>query len=155
MNAGSANVSIHGRLPREAGVSRSVLAAAARRFAARSAARSGLVFRDIAVVLQDDGDSAAAHVAVMGVEGATDVITQRLEPIPPEPPGVYGELYVNCDMAIACGRGRSGGWSAAKELLLYVAHGMDHLSGADDATPGERMRMRRRELSWIRDLRLQ
>jgi predicted dehydrogenase len=43
------------------------------------------------------------------------------------------------------------GWSAAKELLLYVAHGMDHLSGADDLESADRARMRRRELAWMRD----
>jgi len=30
-----------------------------------------------------------------------------------------------------------------------VAHGMDHLSGADDLTPADYDRMRRRELAWL------
>jgi ssRNA-specific RNase YbeY (16S rRNA maturation enzyme) len=70
--------------------------------------------------------------------------------MPPEPDGVYGELYVNGDRAVAAAPPRAG-WSPAKELMLYIAHGMDHLSGADDATPSERAAMRRRELGWIRD----
>lgn len=86
----------------------------------------------------------------MGVEGATDVITQAYEAIPPEPEGIYGELYVNVDQACRFS-GAAKNWSMAKELLLYVAHGMDHLSGADDLEPADRARMRRRELKWMRD----
>ena len=47
---------------------------------------------------------------------------------------------------------RRRGWSAAKELFLYVAHGMDHLSGADDHAPCDYAAMRRRELGWLRAL---
>ena len=32
---------------------------------------------------------------------------------------------------------------------VVIAHGIDHLSGADDATPRERRRMHRRELRWL------
>lgn len=152
MTAMDVQIAVEGRLPRALGISRKALSGAARYFAARSAARSRLVFRAVSISLQDDAMSDAAHRAVMGVEGATDVITQRFDPIPPEPPGVYGELCVNCDMALRAGgaiaKSRKA-WSPAKELLLYVAHGMDHLSGADDASPGERAAMRRRELGWL------
>ena len=85
------------------------------------------------------------------VEGATDVITQRYDAMPGEPAGVYGELYVNVDQALRVAPKRRG-WSPAKELLLYVAHGMDHLSGADDLNPRDYDRMRRRELRWLKEL---
>ena len=143
-------ITIDGRLPEGAGLSRAALRAAAAHFAARSAARAGLVFRHVAVVLQNDAQSDETHRGVMGVEGPTDVITQGYEAIPPEPEGVYGELYVNVDQAARAVPSR-GGWSAAKELLLYVAHGMDHLSGADDLSDRDRARMRRRELAWLRE----
>jgi len=119
-------------------------------FASRSAARAREIFREVVVVLQNDASSDAVHRAVMGVAGATDVITQRYEPIPPQADGVYGELYVNVDRARTAAPSRRG-WSPAKELLLYVAHGMDHLSGADDRRPADYLRMRRRELKWIND----
>ena len=145
-------ISICGPLPRSIGLSRAQLAAAARRFAELSSRRGGVAFREVAVILQDDAASAAAHLAIMGVEGATDVITQPYDPMPGEKEGVYGELYVNRERAIAAAsRSR---WSPAKELLLYVAHGMDHLSGADDHSPRDMMRMRRRELKWLRELQL-
>lgn len=145
----SCRIITSGRLPRAAEMTRRGLAEAAAFFAAKSAARSGLVFREVDLVLQDDAASAEVHVAINGAEGPTDVITQRYDPMPGEKPGVYGELYVNVDRAIAAAPRRAG-WSAAKELLLYVAHGMDHLAGEDDATPRGYAAMRRRELAWIR-----
>ena len=71
--------------------------------------------------------------------------------MPGEEPGVYGELYVNCARALSAAPKRKG-WSPAKELLLYVAHGMDHLSGADDHSSRDRAAMRRRELRWLASL---
>lgn len=126
------------------------LKAAAEYFADRSAARSALMFREVTVVLQDDEGSDEAHRAIMDVCGATDVITQRYDAMPGEVPGVYGELYVNIERAESAAPLRKG-WSAEKELLLYVAHGMDHLAGEDDLDDAGRMRMRRRELRWLRE----
>jgi ssRNA-specific RNase YbeY (16S rRNA maturation enzyme) len=91
------------------------------------------------------------HLAVNGVEGPTDAITQGYDPMPGEAPGVYGEVYVNCDRALKAAPKRRG-WSPAKELLLYIAHGIDHLSGADDFLPKDYQAMRRRELLWIKDI---
>lgn len=143
------SITVDGALPRQLGITRSDLRRAAAHFAARSAARAGLVFRAVAVILQDDRFSAETHLAINGVEGATDVVTQPYDAMPGERPGVYGELYVNCDQALRAAPHRRG-WSAAKELLLYVAHGMDHLSGADDFSAPDYRRMRRRELGWLR-----
>ena len=144
-------VTIEGRVPAKAGIGASELRRAAEFFAERSSRRVGVPFREVSVVLQDDAASDEAHRAVMGVEGATDVITQGFDAMPGEKEGVYGELYVNCERAASAAPRRRGG-SPAKELLLYVAHGMDHLSGADDHAPADYARMRRRELRWLGDL---
>ncbi len=143
---------IEGRLPHGFGLTKAELRAAADFFAARSSVRIGVAFREVVVHLQDDAGSDAAHRAVMGIEGATDVITQGYDAIPPEPEGVYGELFVNCTRAESAALRRKG-WSPTEELLLYVAHGMDHLSGADDQAPRDYARMRRRELGWLADWR--
>jgi len=143
-------ISIDGDLPKRIGLGKGELKSAARYFAARSSARCGTAFREVSVVLQNDGSSDEAHRAIMGVVGATDVITQGYDAMPGEAEGVYGELYVNCDRAVSAAPERQG-WSPAKELLLYVAHGMDHLSGEDDHSPSGYARMRRRELGWLRD----
>ena len=143
-------VTVDGALPRKLRLTKAELQRAAAFFAAKSSARIDVPFCAVTVVLQDDAFSAEVHAAVNGAEGATDVITQRYDAMPGEPEGVYGELYVNVDQALRAAPKRRG-WSAAKELLLYVAHGMDHLSGADDLRPADYDRMRRRELRWMRE----
>lgn len=150
MRPTACEIVIDGTLPRALGLTRKSLAASARFFAAKSAARIGVPFRSVAVIVQDDAFSDEVHRAINGAEGPTDVITQRYDPMPGEPEGVYGELYVNADRALLAAPKRRG-WSPAKEFLLYVAHGMDHLSGADDLKPRDYDRMRRRELEWIRE----
>ena len=143
-------VTVDGRLPRALGLVRADVKRAAELFAARSSARIGVPFREVTVVVQDDAASDKAHRGIMGVAGATDVITQGYDAMPGEPEGVYGELYVNADQAVRVAPKRRG-WSPAREFLLYVAHGMDHLSGADDHAPADYARMRRRELKWLRE----
>ena len=144
-------VEVEGSLPRALGLTKSGLKAAAEFFAAKSGERIGIPFRGVTVILQDDAFSAEVHEAINGATGPTDVITQRYDAMPGEADGIYGELYVNVDQALRAAPKRRG-WSPAKELLLYVAHGMDHLSGADDLKPGDYERMRRRELNWLSSL---
>jgi len=145
----SCRIVVDGGLSRRIALGRGELKSASAYFAECSSLRCGEAFREVTVVLQNDVASDEVHRGIMGVEGATDVITQRYDAMPGEKEGVYGELYVNVDQAIRVAPKRRG-WSAEKELLLYVAHGMDHLSGADDHAPEDYQRMRRRELSWLR-----
>ena len=142
-------VVLAGTIPGALDVSRPRVAAAARFFAEMSRRRAGGVWHEVVVHLVGDEESGAMHRAIMGIAGATDVITQAYDAIPPEAPGLCGELFVNVDQALRAAPRRRG-WSPAKELLLYIAHGMDHLSGADDHDSAGYMSMRRRELAWIR-----
>ena len=145
-------IEITGALPRGCGLTRRALESAARAFADASRRRLGAsapVWHEVVVHLVRDCESDAMHRAIMGVAGATDVITQAYDSIPPEPSGLFGEIFVNLDQAARVAPKRDG-WSVAREILLYVAHGMDHLSGADDHDPADYVRMRRRELRWLR-----
>lgn len=146
-------IEIDGTLPRAIGLKKAAVKAAAALFAERSSSRIGVPFRAVTVILQDDAFSAETHAAINGAEGPTDVTTQAYEAMPPEPEGIYGELYVNADQALRAAPKRAG-WSPAKELLLYIAHGMDHLSGADDLEPADYERMRRRELAWLKEVEI-
>ncbi len=154
-------VAVEGLLPKGFGLSRAEVKAAAEAFAERSRARMVCgqagrmtlpVWHEVIVHLVDDAGSDAVHRAIMGLAGVTDVVTQAYDAIPPESPGLFGELFVNVDQAMRAAPKRKG-WSAAKELLLYVAHGMDHLSGADDMDDAGYRTMRRRELGWLRELK--
>lgn len=144
-------VAVVGGLPKALGVSRSSVAKAAQFFAEQSCRRVGGTWHEVTVHLVRDDESDAMHKAIMGIAGTTDVITQAYDAIPPEAPGLFGELFVNTDQALRAAPKRRG-WCPARELLLYIAHGMDHLSGANDLSPVDYARMRRRELAWIRHL---
>lgn len=110
-------------------------------------------WREVTVYLLDESGIAPVNQAVMRHAGATDVITQRYEPLPGEPDGMIGEIFVNVERACRAGP-RVRGWTADRELALYLAHGIDHLTGAEDRMAAGRARMRRRELCWLRKLSL-
>ncbi len=95
--------------------------------------------------------SAGTHRAVFDRHGPTDVITMRYAPMPGLDTETCGELIVNIERAVDEGRKRvPRGWTPAHELALYIAHGLDHLTGADDTDSAGRRRMRARELRWVR-----
>ncbi len=97
----------------------------------------------------DDAGITEVNEALLHHEGPTDVITVRYRAVPGEPEqGDVAELYVNVQRAAQLSRRR---WPAGRELALYLAHGCDHLTGADDATLVQRIRMRLRELRWLRN----
>lgn len=108
-------------------------------------------WRELTVILTDDAGMPFFNRTIMRHNDATDVITQRYEPLPGEPTGLLGELIVNVERAWQAGSDRCG-WSPSKELALYLAHGCDHLNGENDASLIGRRRMRRRELRWLRML---
>ena len=99
--------------------------------------------------LVDDAGIRRAHQAYFGVDTVTDVISQQYPPLPPEH-GYQGEIIVNVQQALRAHA--LNGWSRNRELALYIAHGIDHLHGSTDATEQTRLRMRRRELRWLRQI---
>ena len=139
----------YGKLPSPLSRRRLSAAAQACATAAQRWSKPGIPWREVTVHLLHDTLSARANAAILGHEGPTDVITQRYESLPGEPPGLVGELFVNVDEA-ARASARLGTTTLEEEVVLYIAHGCDHLTGADDATPAERRAMRRRDLRWMR-----
>lgn len=118
----------------------------------RASMPAGVRYRELDVTLVDDDDMARINERIMGQNVTTDVLVQSYNPLPGEPPGLTADLIVNVSRAWQLGCRRRG-WSAAQELALYLAHGCDHLDGADDASPVDYRRMRRRELGWLRRCR--
>ena len=114
-------------------------------------------FASVDVVLHGDRASRAAHLAVMGEDAPTDVITLPYAATPDSP--ARAELLVNpCealrraarrDPATLLPEERALPWSADLELALYLAHGFDHLALSDDASAAGYRAMRRRELRWL------
>jgi rRNA maturation RNase YbeY len=129
-------------------VNSKALATLARKIAVLAHKRTpGEVWQEVTIHLLTDKGIAPINQAIMNHEGATDVITQRYDACPGEPEGLIGELFINVQRAcsIPCPKG----WTKQQELALYLAHGFDHLTGADDTTALERAAMRRRERRWL------
>jgi probable rRNA maturation factor len=115
----------------------------------RSGQRAGVEWGDVSVVLVDDRQSQEVNRNHLGHDYATDVISFNFEPIPGDSgTEMNGEIVINVELACRLGPTYKG---ADRELALYLAHGCDHLSGADDNTPQHRRQMRRRELRWLQD----
>lgn len=55
-----------------------------------------------------------------------------------------GEIILSVEMAVTMAA--ECGWRPVDEVSLYLVHGLLHLCGYDDLTPGERSVMRRREV---------
>lgn len=103
-------------------------------------------FAALSVILTDHQGMIPVHEAYFGCEETTDVVSLAYDPIPPEKNELSGEIVVNVQRAWE--ERRRG--SASEELALYIAHGCDHLAGADDDTEVRRQAMRKREQGWLR-----
>lgn len=97
-------------------------------------------------MLTDDAGMPAYKAGCFGVRAQTDVVVQSY-PAVPGACGATAEIVLNAERAKAEGQARPGG--AARELALYLAHGLDHLSGSDDRRLAQRRAMRRRETRWL------
>lgn len=124
----------------------------ARRLAAffleKAARLAGHGWHEVSLVIRDDSGMETVNRAFLNHDGPTDVISFAYDALPGEAAAAAsGEIMVNAAMALRLGR-RFGG--PGRELALYIAHGCDHLAGADDHTPAMRRRMRSRDLRWVR-----
>jgi len=102
---------------------------------------------EISVILVDDDGITQTNREYFGKNRPTDVISFRYDPVPGEDAVLGGDLLVNVDRAVLEGTTRG---SIDRELALYIAHGFNHLSGADDDTPEKRRKMRATETAWLR-----
>jgi ssRNA-specific RNase YbeY (16S rRNA maturation enzyme) len=96
----------------------------------------------------------ACKRTLFGKDAVTDVISLAYDPVPGEADGRTADVYINTERAAQESAARerparraAGGITA--EFALYLAHGIDHLTGGRDETPAGRRGMRRRELRWL------
>jgi rRNA maturation RNase YbeY len=102
----------------------------------------------VVLVLTDDAGMTPLNRAFFGKNRPTDVISVAYPPLPGRPGSGLNEVYVNVERAAQVARSPG---HRARELALYVAHGIHHLTGASDHTPALRARMRREELAWLNE----
>ncbi|MBI9021443.1 MAG: rRNA maturation RNase YbeY [Verrucomicrobia bacterium] len=108
------------------------------------------VWSEVTLLLTDDAGITQTNREFFGKDRPTDVISFRYDPVPGEEDEATGDLIVNVECAVREGAAHDG---ADAELALYIAHGFDHLSGADDDTPARRAAMRRTEMRWLEELK--
>lgn len=98
------------------------LAACPRALEAAALPGSPLVrLEEVEVSLVDDATIADVHLRFMDIPGATDVITFD-----------HGEIHVSVETARRQAREFGNGFE--RELMLYIIHGLLHLSGHEDAS---------------------
>jgi len=99
--------------------------------ACRETSRFGTLNSDeVAVVIISDRRMAELHQRFMKISGPTDVITFQ-----------HGEIFISAETARRNARRFRN--SLARELQLYLVHGLLHLHGFDDRTPAGSQRMDR------------
>jgi probable rRNA maturation factor len=84
---------------------------------------------EISVLVVSDSRIVALHRQFMNESGPTDVITFQ-----------HGEIFISAESARR--NARRFGNSLARELRLYVIHGLLHLHGFDDQDEGSARKMR-------------
>lgn len=110
------------------------------RITRRAIAALGHGAAEITVAIVDDTEIAALHDRWMGLPDPTDVLTFDLSGCEGD---FAGDIVVSAETAQRVARDL--GWQPREEFAYYVVHGLLHLSGFDDVTPGKRRRMRRKE----------
>lgn len=102
----------------------------------------GFRLDELSIALVDDAGIAPVNERFVRHAGPTDVISFLF------PDVATGEVLVNAERAVREARRRRQ--PPARELALYLAHGIQHLAGHDDATPPQRAAMARVQNRWLR-----
>ena len=103
-------------------------------------AGEGVRLQSLGVVLAERGLVHKLNRAWLGHDWETDVVSFALDEDAQARGEIDGEVYVDLDTAAE--RAPEFGATAEREALRYVAHGVLHLAGHDDATAAERAAMR-------------
>ena len=100
-------------------------------------------FKSLSIVLVGDTEMARLNLRYHAVAGTTDVLSFDYG-------AGHGELIISVARAVA--QARQYRTTPSRELALYVIHGILHLQGYDDLTPGKRRQMRAAERRLLRRL---
>jgi rRNA maturation RNase YbeY len=103
---------------------------------------------EVCVVLVDNEGITQTNREYFEKNRPTDVISFRYDAVPGENTAWSGDLMINVDRAAQVGPEHKG---CDYELALYVAHGFDHLTGAEDDTDTKRKNMRATETAWLHE----
>lgn len=102
----------------------------------------GFRLEELSIALVDDAGITPLNERFVRHAGPTDVISFHFADV------ATGEIVLNVQRAVAEARRRR--LDPSRELALYLAHGLQHLAGRDDATPRQRAAMGRVQADWLR-----
>ena len=121
-------------------LSRTVPEADVRAVVAAVCEGEGVTAESVGVILADHRAVHDLNREWLGHDYETDVVSFVLDEDAQAEGRIDGEVYVDLDTAAE--RAPEFGVSMAHEALRYVAHGVLHLAGHDDATDEQRAAMR-------------
>jgi probable rRNA maturation factor len=116
------------------------------RIVRRALAAEAVDRADISITIVTDRQIGRLHGEWFDDPSPTDVITFPLSE--PGDDTLAGDIVVSAETARR--RGREFGWTPREELAYYAIHGLLHLTGHDDTSPGRRRAMRARERAVMR-----
>ena len=105
--------------------------------------------RDLHVILVNDKQMSQLHRDFLGLDSPTDVLTFPID-LDPRGRPLSGEVYVCVPYARRQAKERN--IHLPDELLLYALHGVLHLSGYDDRTHADYLKMHKMEDKVLRDI---
>ena len=111
--------------------------------ASRMASGEIVLWREVGIILGDHDLVRDLNKTWLGHDWNTDVVSFPLDEDARARGLIEGEVYVDLDTAEEIAP--EVGATVAQEALRYVAHGLLHLIGYDDATNEEREHMRNLE----------
>lgn len=95
----------------------------------------------LSLAVVDEEEMTELNRRFLGREEPTDVLSFPMQD--EDESNMFGEIVICADVAAREADARKMPYDA--ELALYAVHGLLHLLGYDDGTPGQRKRMRKRE----------
>ncbi|HEY5653500.1 MAG TPA: rRNA maturation RNase YbeY [Pontiella sp.] len=104
---------------------------------------------EVCIILTNDNGITLPNRDYFNKDRPTDVISFRYDPVPGEDESLSGDLIINVERAVKVGDEHNG---IDYELALYIAHGFDHLSGAEDDTDEKQKAMHATETAWLEEI---
>jgi len=122
--------------------------------ALKALAAESITRAELSVVLLDNAAIHEWNRKALDHDFATDVITFSLADRDVDQPGneIEGEILISVEMAEELAS--QVGWTTTEECILYLVHGILHLTGYDDQTEDDFKRMKSRERELLTDLGL-
>ncbi|MDP1853172.1 MAG: rRNA maturation RNase YbeY [Candidatus Omnitrophota bacterium] len=109
---------------------------------------------DISVTVTTDNKIRKFNRAYLNKDLPTDVLSFSFLGKKPEkiiPVSILGDIIVSADTAVS--NAVIYKTTPKEELYLYVIHGLLHLLGYNDITPGKRAVMKKKELHYLRRIK--